>query len=208
MAKASRKDMLLEAAVRAYAKNGMDGLKTKCLAEEAGCSEALIYRYFKSKEELLAECYMRLHNEVSSVFANFQAPEDATALQLLKIGMDNWMQLFKLFVDSGYESIFYFDFRMSPIFKDLMGSRDDVSKTYETSFMNIFESLRDKFKLNAGGEEFRAFLVNTTGMFAIKVIRGELPNTKETFKSIQTLIFGGIIASIPGMSPFDFDSND
>ncbi|MFT6399761.1 MAG: AcrR family transcriptional regulator [Bradymonadia bacterium] len=48
----ARRAQLLDAATRAFAEFGYRGATTKSIAAEAAVAEALIYRYFRSKEEL------------------------------------------------------------------------------------------------------------------------------------------------------------
>ena len=43
---------ILEAAIRQFAQNGLAGARTEQIAEEAGVNKALLYYYFKSKEDL------------------------------------------------------------------------------------------------------------------------------------------------------------
>ena len=47
-----RKGQIKEAAIRVFARYGFAGTKTSMIAAEAGISEGLMYRYFKSKDEL------------------------------------------------------------------------------------------------------------------------------------------------------------
>ena len=45
---------ILDAAVRQFSANGLAGARTEQIAEEAGVNKALLYYYYKSKEELYA----------------------------------------------------------------------------------------------------------------------------------------------------------
>jgi len=45
---------ILDAAVRQFSENGLAGSRTEQIAEEAGVNKALLYYYFKSKEDLYA----------------------------------------------------------------------------------------------------------------------------------------------------------
>jgi AcrR family transcriptional regulator len=44
-----RRQLILEAARRVFLENGFDGARTRRIAEEAGITEALLYRFFPSK---------------------------------------------------------------------------------------------------------------------------------------------------------------
>lgn len=48
-----RKRQILEAAIKEFAENGFNGAKTKKIAERAGVAEGTIFRYFKTKKDIL-----------------------------------------------------------------------------------------------------------------------------------------------------------
>jgi AcrR family transcriptional regulator len=55
LAAQDRREQLIGAATRLFAEQGFDATSTRAIAEQAGVNEALIFRYFSSKEELYAE---------------------------------------------------------------------------------------------------------------------------------------------------------
>ncbi|WP_037465737.1 TetR/AcrR family transcriptional regulator [Shimazuella kribbensis] len=48
----NRKEQIMNAALKVFARRGFIGAKTNMIATEAGLSEGLLYKYFKSKDEL------------------------------------------------------------------------------------------------------------------------------------------------------------
>ncbi|WP_433943805.1 TetR/AcrR family transcriptional regulator [Paenibacillus sp. SN-8-1] len=58
-----RKEQIKQAALKVFACHGFAGTKTSMIASEAGISEGLIYRYFKSKDELFTELVSMLMEE-------------------------------------------------------------------------------------------------------------------------------------------------
>jgi AcrR family transcriptional regulator len=52
-----RREQIMEAALRVFAKKGFAGASNKDIAEEAGITPGLIYHYFESKEGLLKAIY-------------------------------------------------------------------------------------------------------------------------------------------------------
>jgi TetR/AcrR family transcriptional regulator len=54
----------MEAAVRMFSQNGLAGARTEQIAEEAGVNKALLYYYFKSKEDLYAAALESVFEEV------------------------------------------------------------------------------------------------------------------------------------------------
>ena len=201
MIRQSKKDALLDAAIKSYAESGEQGLTTKNLAKVAGCSEALIYRHFKSKDDLLRACYLRLHKKANASFEPIAVPDDASIYDIAKITMDYWMGVFTFFVDAGYESLFYFWFRMSDSYLELLkeGSAD-VADAHTTSFMKMFEAIRVKLNLEISPGYFRTYLVFAMGTFVAQVVTGKMAKTEENYISIRNLIFGGLMSTIPGIT--------
>jgi AcrR family transcriptional regulator len=50
-----RREAILEASLALFAQHGLHGVTTRRIAQAAGISEALLYRYFRGKEELFEE---------------------------------------------------------------------------------------------------------------------------------------------------------
>jgi AcrR family transcriptional regulator len=57
MARPSRQEDIRQAALSCFARLGYDGTRVRHIADEAGLSEAALYRHWKSKEELAAELF-------------------------------------------------------------------------------------------------------------------------------------------------------
>src|SRR5918912_98065 len=53
-----KRRLILDAAVRVFARNGFHGSRVGDIAEEAGVAHGLLYHYFRSKDEVL-ECIFR-----------------------------------------------------------------------------------------------------------------------------------------------------
>jgi AcrR family transcriptional regulator len=68
-ARALKREQLIAAATRAFARHGFSGATTKRLAAEAGVSEGLFYHYFPSKRRLLAVIRDRVFADVRSAIA-------------------------------------------------------------------------------------------------------------------------------------------
>ena len=68
-ARALKREHLIAAATRAFARHGYTGATTKRLAEEAGVSEGLFYHYFPSKRRLLAVIRDRVFADVRTAIA-------------------------------------------------------------------------------------------------------------------------------------------
>ncbi len=64
LAPEERKAQILDVAVRLFAEKGYDGTTTRDISEAAGVAEGLIFRYFRSKAEIL-DAVLDLHQPVA-----------------------------------------------------------------------------------------------------------------------------------------------
>jgi TetR/AcrR family fatty acid metabolism transcriptional regulator len=69
-----RRRLLLDAAVRVFARSGYHGARVGDIAEEAGVAHGLIYHYFDSKEEVLRAIF---RENWGLLLARFRAVEEA-----------------------------------------------------------------------------------------------------------------------------------
>ena len=76
----SRREELLAAAVRAFARKGYHGCRITDIAQEAGVSHGLVYHYFASKEEIL-ETIFRENWGVVAVAIDQIAETDGSAIE-------------------------------------------------------------------------------------------------------------------------------
>lgn len=67
-----RREQIKRSALKVFARRGFTGTKTSLIAAEAGISEGLIYRYFKSKDELFTVLVQELMQEARRETENLQ----------------------------------------------------------------------------------------------------------------------------------------
>ncbi|MFT4756836.1 MAG: AcrR family transcriptional regulator, partial [Vicingaceae bacterium] len=75
----SKKDLILETALKLFAQNGFSATSTSKIAKAAGVSEGLIFRHFENKEGLLHAILEMGRIKGMALFegvTNFQKPED------------------------------------------------------------------------------------------------------------------------------------
>jgi AcrR family transcriptional regulator len=66
------REQIKQAALKRFARHGYLGTKTSMIAAEAGISEGLIFRYFKSKDELFTTLVQELIEEAKKETENLQ----------------------------------------------------------------------------------------------------------------------------------------
>jgi len=73
-----RREAVLEAAVRLFARGGMHATSTLAVAKAAGISQAYLFRLFPTKDDLMVAVAARCHERILSAFQAATARADAT----------------------------------------------------------------------------------------------------------------------------------
>jgi len=77
----SRREELVAAAVRAFARKGYHGCRISDIAEEAGVSHGLVYHYFTSKEEILETIFRENWGVVAVAIGEIASTSDGSAVE-------------------------------------------------------------------------------------------------------------------------------
>jgi TetR/AcrR family transcriptional regulator, fatty acid metabolism regulator protein len=81
----SRRDELLAAAVRVFARKGYHTCRVSDIADEAGASHGLVYHYFSSKDEVLETIFRENWGPIAVAIEGIAATDDAAPEQLRKV---------------------------------------------------------------------------------------------------------------------------
>lgn len=115
MPELSTKEKLKRSAVKVTVESGMDLVTTQSIAKMAGCSEAMIYRFFKGKNELLTEVFL----EIDSILSNFLLQNKNISVANLDEGLkESWHNIWRWLLDHPDETLFLIRFRYSSLYTD------------------------------------------------------------------------------------------
>jgi len=81
---------ILEAAVRQFSENGLAGARTEQIAEEAGVNKALLYYYFKSKDDLYSAALESVFEDVRSSSVAVLETNESAGERFLQIVLANF----------------------------------------------------------------------------------------------------------------------
>ena len=107
-----RRAQIVDAALNLFSEKGFSGTRTKEIARAAGISEALIFRHFKSKEELYNEALketLKGHPMIRDLTAKMEQKDDygvlfAYADHMVEHGLKD-ERMFRLILYSGLEGV-------------------------------------------------------------------------------------------------------
>jgi TetR/AcrR family fatty acid metabolism transcriptional regulator len=82
IAQEEKRRLILDAAVRVFARKGYHSCRVGDITEEAGVAHGLLYHYFKSKEAVLETVFRETWTEVLDAFRVVEASDDPPREQL------------------------------------------------------------------------------------------------------------------------------
>src|SRR3954468_17969178 len=74
---ADKRRIILDAAVRVFARQGFNGCRVSDIADEAGVAYGLVYHYFRSKDEVLDTLFLERWNVLLEVIRELDATDSA-----------------------------------------------------------------------------------------------------------------------------------
>lgn len=190
----NRKRELIDATMQIVAENGLNGFSMKKVTERAGVSEALVYRYFPTKDELLYASFESVNKRIAALFDSFVLPAFDSPQAVESAVRSLWLMYFDFLVKAKHCTVFYFDYRDSNYIRRIKANEREVGETYFRSFSKLIAVFNERFGIfeRMSSDHLWTYILDTTGLFAKRLIRGELPSTPESYETIWRLIFGGI----------------
>ncbi len=96
MSKITSKEKLIEATIDCVWKNGLHSVTTAKIAKVAGLSEAMIYKHFGNKDDLVVESYLWLKKSLYQYVAGQMDPNQ----EILEQSRTIWFSQFNFFVET------------------------------------------------------------------------------------------------------------
>lgn len=202
MERLSRKEEFINATMLVVAESGLDNFSMRKVTGRIGVSEALIYKYYATKENLLYSCFESMHKSIARLFNGMKMPNAVSAADLYGFIRDLWLKYFTFLVRSGYKTIFYFDYRDSGHIRQISAHDEEVRNTYFKDFSELIHSFNEYFHFTQRSETsvLWTYILDTSGIFAKRIIRGEIADSPEHYEQIWRLLSGGILGLLQNES--------
>lgn len=185
------KTRILSAAMKAVRQYGLEGVRVQNISELAGISPGAMYRYFKSKDELMLACFTHVDRQAADIFEHLNFNPMTMLTDPMGAVRSLWVPYFRFWVAHPDETVFYHRFRDSAAFpgfyKHYDGSHFKTFGGMVRAFMNTFPSLR---RINQ--DLLWLHVLTSTVMYAKYVVEGALPNTQETEDTVFQFISVGL----------------
>jgi TetR/AcrR family fatty acid metabolism transcriptional regulator len=85
IAQEEKRQLILDAAVHTFARNGYHATRVGDIAEEAGVAYGLVYHYFSSKEDLLETIFRESWTELLDAIRSVEESEQAATEQIRQV---------------------------------------------------------------------------------------------------------------------------
>ncbi len=173
---------------------GLSSFTTKKVALYLGISESLIYKYFVSKDRLLYSCFEVVHRKVAALMdriINTPMTAETSEVEFIR---QMWYSYFRLLIDEDYRTIFYFSYRNSEYIDTVLENSDGTLDSYFGGFAGIVDRFDNKYNIfkRVDSHIVWTYILDTTLVFAKRMIVGDIPKNSKNMDDIWMLIFGGI----------------
>ena len=185
------KTRILSATMKAVRQYGLEGARVQNISGLAGISPGAMYRYFKSKDELLAACFTYVDQQAAAIFEDLRFSPMAMRTDPMGVVKDLWLPYFRFWVAHPDETIFYHRFRDSVFFPKYNRTRD---VTYFNKFIGMVRAFKMVFpRLDRINQDLLwLHVLTSTVMYAKYVVEGTLPNNRETEDTVFQLLTTGL----------------
>lgn len=185
------KTRILMAAMKAVRQYGIEGVRIQNVSELAEISPGALYRYFDSKEQLLAECFTYVDRQAAAIFDRLKFNPGTVLADPMAAVKSLWQPYFQFWVTHPDETVFYHRFRDCAAFPKYDKTRDTsyfrAFAGMVRMFMSSFPSLR---RINQ--DVLWLHVLTTTVMYAKCVVEGMLPDDQETADTVFCLLTTGL----------------
>ena len=177
------RERLIENAILAIANEGLDKTTTKAIVKGTDINEAYIYRFFADKEDLLAQTFDTLDNELEKAVS-----KGMEAMYNSDYDYETRCRMFFTyvwnFVTSNPERCIAFrQYYYSLYFKKYS------SKAHEERYKEVVNKFYDFFKEESDVWMIINHILNVILDFAIKIFNGTASNSESTVEHIFRVVF-------------------
>lgn len=190
----STQKAIVEATIDIVAEKGLDGFSIREIAKKLDISHTNIYAYYKTKEELLRDCFHIVNKEIAGVFDDLNIPETADEGTIIELFHQYWLKYIKFMIDNGNRTLFYYAYRDSDDLPHVFMRNDEITANDMQHFMTEFKKLSIKLNVSDIGDInlLWVFLLDGTGAFVKHILRGHVKYNDSDVEKVWKLMLGGL----------------
>jgi len=182
---------IIRSAIIGVRKYGLEGVRIQNISEIAGLSPGAMYRYFKSKDELITACFTFVDKQAAAIFNELRIEPEQMAADPVRAVKSLWLPYFRFWTSHPDETVFYHRFRDSEMFPAYDRQRDVSYFSAFVEMVNTFYRMFPRLE-ELGPDLIWLHVLTSTVLFAKYVVTGVLPNTPETEETVFGLLMTGL----------------
>ena len=201
MSSNTTKDRIIDTTMQLTSEVGLFGFSMKQVTNRVGVSESLLFKYYETKENLFLQCFLKVHGQIielmeSDIADNFQGGMN-NGKKAVDAIHDAWVKYFNFLVENKYRTIFYFEYRDSSYISDFRRRRNGREELPLRKYIFSDKSRERFLKLKDGisPELFWVYLIDSTGIFAKRVIKGLSQHSAEHTEFLWRLMWRGLVGT-------------
>lgn len=175
--------ILMTRTMEVMASAGLDKTTTKAIVEGTGINEGYIYRFFESKEEMMAAVFEQLDEELIG-----KVVESVVCVRDPGMTVENrwWLtfvSVWQFLLGNPPKCLAYIRYYYSPYFQRYS------SKGHDQRLGALTEKMRESFREEANVRMILHHVLNVMMDFAVKVFDNELPDNEDTAEHVFRLVY-------------------
>ena len=176
--------VLIQAAIRAVAQDGLERTTTRSIGAAAGINDAYIYRCFSDKEDLLSRAYMLVNEDLISLL--IRRMKEARKSEIIE-GYNRFAYVIRglwdalldkpeicIFCDYYYHSASY---------------KKHTAELHHAETMRLLDKMGEEYSLRPQAEFSFYHLMETLFAFATKAVEGYYPKTEDGFEQVAARLY-------------------
>ena len=185
MKKENMRQKLIESAIHVVAAEGIHKATTKAISTHSGINEVYIYRLFEDKDDLFAQTFAFIDNELIKHILKYEP--------IMKIQGIDYKERCNIFFKSCWNSILDYDkcsFFIKYYYSHYFNSYSLQKR--KQAYFNVIECFTPAFK--EGTDVWRIFnrILDIVYSSIIKILRGEIPDDDEAAEDVFKVLYSAI----------------
>lgn len=177
---------LIDGTIHVIARYGLDKATTKSIGEETSINQAYIYRHFEDKEDMLAQTFESLDEELAG---KVMQSISVMYMQEMECEMRCHMifaSVWRFILGNEDKCLTFIRYYYSPYF------RQYSEKSHNERYKPLVEKIKVAFRDEANVWMILNHILNVMLDFAVKVFDGAVPDNDDTAEHVFRLIYSSV----------------
>lgn len=185
---------IIEKTIEIVAEKGLEGFSTRQISKALGISTSNIYIYYKSKDELLYDCFLYVNKEIAEKLKEFKEPENYEKDTLTSYFREIWIEYFLFQINNDKHSLYYYAYRESNNLGRILVRNNKAVKDEMNPFISKMAYIGAQlgFQDVMNCDYLWVYLLDSTGALVKHIIRKNIAFEEDIIDETWNLIFGGI----------------